>query len=202
MPRGRYIVFEGIDGAGKSTLIHKLQAHLSERGEDVVTTAEPTNNPVGSMIRHVLNGRIRMSEQTIAALFLADRLDHLQNETNGIIQDVEKGKTVIGDRYYLSSYAYHVPHVSLEYVIEANRLCAEMLRPDFTFFIDISVDESLRRISANRQSVDLFENRERISLVRKNYVAAIERVKNEENIVVIDGERNIEAVFADICAHL
>lgn len=198
MAKGKYIVFEGIDGAGKSTLISKLANHIRSNDEKVRSTCEPTSNPIGSMIRHILSGRIDMSEETIAALFLADRIDHLQNKTNGILKYINSGYHILGDRYYLSSYAYHVPHVSLDWVISANSVCAELLKPDIILYIDISVDESLHRITNNRQELDLFENRERITKVRDNYNTAIQRVKDTENIVIINGEQNPDLVFNDI----
>ncbi len=198
MSLGKYIVFEGIDGAGKSTLINKLKSYLISNRKKVYSTFEPTNSPIGSMIRNILNGRIKMSEETIAALFLADRLDHLQNDVNGILKYVNSGYYVLGDRYYLSSYAYHVPHVSLDWVIQGNSICANLLRPDITFYIDISVEESLKRIKANRQEVDIFENEQRISSVRSNYENAIKHVEPVENIVRINGEQEPDRVFEDI----
>jgi dTMP kinase len=201
MSKGKYIVFEGIDGAGKSTLIEKLAYHLKSKNKNVYTTFEPTSNPLGSLIRHALGGRVKFSEETIAALFLADRLDHLQNETNGILKYINNGTTVIGDRYYLSSYAYHVPHVSLDWVVNANQVCADLIRPDITFFIDISVEESLKRITANRQELDMFENKDRLTKVRNNYYAAIQKVKDKENIIMIDGEQSPDQVFNQIIKH-
>lgn len=198
MSKGKYIVFEGIDGAGKSTIISKLSKEMKSRDKKAITTFEPTSNPIGSMIRHILGGRIKTSEETIAALFLADRLDHLQNETNGILRSIDAGINVLGDRYYLSSYAYHVPHVSLEWVIAANQVCADLLRPDITFYIDISVKESLHRITTNRQEIDIFENEERITKVHANYLKAIEAIKKEENIVIINGEQSPAKVYADV----
>lgn len=73
--------------------------------------------------------------KTIAALFLADRLDHLTHSSYGILPFLQGGTHVICDRYYLSSYAYHVPYVSLDWVIRANALCAELKRPDITFLL-------------------------------------------------------------------
>ncbi len=198
MQKGKYIVFEGIDGAGKSTLISKLYQLMNDHAQKTISTFEPTSSPIGSIIRNVLAGRIKTSEQTIAALFLADRLDHLQNETNGILKSINKGINVIGDRYYLSSYAYHVPHVSLDWVIASNQICADLLRADLTFFIDISVEESLKRITDNRQELDLFENKERITKVHSNYIKAIAAVKDTENIITINGEQNPDNVFEDI----
>ena len=97
------------------------------------------------------------------------------------------GTHVICDRYYLSSYAYHVPYVSLDWVISANAICAELKRPDLTFFIDISVEESLRRLRSSRNQLDRFENEERIKQVRENYFAAMDKVGKDEKIIKIDG---------------
>lgn len=195
---GFFIAFEGIDGAGKSSLIKMLNEKICGLGIIAHVTAEPTKNYIGRHIREILSGEREGDEKTIAALFLADRIDHLTNPTYGMMGQLSKGETVISDRYYLSSYAYHVPHVSLDWVIEANSICADLRRPDITFFIDISVEESLRRLTASRDKLDKFENERRITEVRQNYYAAIEKVKTEENIVIIDGQRAPSAVFEEV----
>lgn len=186
---GKFIALEGIDGAGKSTLIKALSKKFDESGLAYHATAEPTKNHIGKTIRAILTGEMEGDEKTIAALFLADRLDHLTHSEYGILKHLESGTHVICDRYYLSSYAYHVPHVSLDWVIAANAICADLKRPDITFFIDIPVEESMRRLSASRDQLDRFENEARISQVRANYFNAIARVKKDENIVFIDGCR-------------
>ncbi len=196
--RGKFIVFEGIDGSGKSTQVKKLAEYLKSKKDKTYTTFEPTSSPVGSILRNILTHRIKASEQTIAALFLADRLDHIQNEVNGILKMLDNGFHVICDRYYFSSYAYHVPHVSLDWVIEANSVAAKLLRPDINLYIDITVEESLRRIQANRATTDLFETKERITTVRKNYLEAFERLKHIEKIKIINGAQSVDAVFEEV----
>ena len=139
-----------------------------------------------------------MNEQSIAALFAADRLDHVQNQEYGMLQFLDKGHHVVSDRYYISSYAYHVPYVTLPWVFEANSIAASLLKADITFFINISVDTSLHRISNNRNQFDLFETKERISQVRENYFNALDKVRDSENIIMIDGERPMDEVYAEI----
>jgi dTMP kinase len=196
--KGIFIAFEGIDGAGKSSLIAKINHAFSESQRGIYITAEPTKNYIGKHIREILIGEREGDEKTIAALFLADRIDHLTHPAYGIIKKLNEGQVVLCDRYYLSSYAYHVPHVTLEWVIEANSVCANLRRPDITFFIDISVDESLKRLTASRDNLDKYENRTRITQVRENYITAIEAVKRDENIIIIDGEKSPDEVFEQV----
>ena len=198
MAKGKFIVFEGIDGSGKTTQIERLKANLQAEKQSVYVTREPTDSPIGSVIRNVLNKRIKTSEKAIAALFLADRLDHIENPVNGMLGYLEAGTNVISDRYYLSSYAYHSSHVPLEWVIAANAECAQLMRPDLIFFIDISAEESLERLRKGRDFLDMYENLERLQSVRNNYMRAIERVQAEENIVRIDGSQSEAAIAAEI----
>jgi len=195
MARGKFIVFEGVDGSGKTTISRMLQDKLEAMNLDIHHTCEPTRNPVGTLIRKIITKQVSTNEQTIGALFLADRLDHIQHPTYGMLQYLEKGSHVISDRYYYSSYAYHVPHLSMDWVIEANGLCAELLRPDLVLFLDIPVEETLRRIADNRDSNDLFETEERLTQVRNNYKEAIKREGSKDNVKVIDATGTIEEVF-------
>jgi dTMP kinase len=195
---GKFIVLEGIDGSGKSTIIQKLTKKFNELNWPLHTSSEPTKNPIGSLLRKILTHEISSNEQTIAALFLADRVDHINHPEYGMKQFLDKGVHVICDRYYLSSFAYHVPHVTLDWVVEANSLASDVLIPDLTLFIDISVQTSLDRINSNRTTIDLFETEDRITQVKENYAKAIEKVKHRESIVMINGELDADLVFEKV----
>ena len=193
-----FIAFEGIDGSGKSSQVKLLAEKLSSDGHKVYTTFEPTDNPIGKMIRSVFSHKMVADEKTIAGLFLADRFEHLLNQTDGIIKKLAEGYTVITDRYYLSSYAYHGVHMPVEWVIEANRLCAELKRPDVNIFIDITPEISMERIAQNRANVELYETLENQKKVYSKYKEAIELVKNQEIIKQFDGTKSIEDLASDI----
>jgi dTMP kinase len=182
-----FIAFEGIDGSGKSTQATLLANRLSDSGHRVYLTCEPTKNPVGSLIRDVFNHKMNADQHTIAALFVADRLEHILAESDGILAKLDAGYTVITDRYYFSSYAYHSVHVSMDWVIQANAICAELLRPDLNIFIDIDPDISMQRIHTDRQSTELYETLENQHKVRVRYLEAFERFKDVEQIAVVDG---------------
>ena len=198
--KGNFIAFEGIDGSGKSTQIGLLAERLKKEGVCCYTTMEPTNAPVGSLVRQVMTGRIRMDNKAIAALFAADRLDHLLNEVDGIASKIEEGTTVLTDRYYFSSYAYHSVDVPMEWVIRANEQSALILRPTVNLFIDVDPDTALERIARNRFHQELFEKKSRLVEVRENYKKAFDLLAGEEKYTVIDGNQSREAIADNIWA--
>lgn len=198
MKKNFFIAFEGIDGSGKSTQVKLLKEKLEESGLKVYTTCEPTDGPMGKMIRDMFNGRAEADHRIIAALFVADRLDHLLNKKNGILKMLAEGYTVITDRYYLSSYAYQSPYIDLDWVIKANSLSAGLLRPDLNIYIDISPEMSIERLNKGRTSTELYETLDNLTTVRTKYLEIIGLLKDEEEILSVDGDRTHEAIAHEI----
>ena len=196
--RGAFIAFEGIDGSGKGTQIALLKERLEREGYPVYRTAEPNDSPIGDLIHQIMIGRIRTTNDVIAALFVADRLDHIQNDTNGLLKFLNSGVHVITDRYYFSSYAYQSVDMPMEWIIEANAPAASLLRPDLTLFIDVDPDITMDRIEKNRMTKELFEQHDRLVETRKRYFEAFDRLKGEEHVVILDGNREIDAIAKDI----
>ena len=145
-----------------------------------------------------MKGQIKADHRVIAGLFLADRLDHLLNEETGIVKKMQEGYTVITDRYYFSSYAYHGTHMDMDWVIDANKMCAQILKPDLNIFIDVPPKVSMRRINSGRESTELFETLESLKNVRKKYFEAFDKLKDSESIFITDGNRAAEAIADDI----
>lgn len=198
MKHNLFITFEGIDGSGKSSQVKLLAEKLKKNGYKVYITFEPTDGFIGNTLRNILQGSIKADNRTIAALFLADRLDHLLNEENGIVKKLSEGYIVITDRYYFSSYAYHGTHMDMDWVIETNKICAQILKPDINIFIDIPPEISMKRINANRESTELYETLDNLSKVRGKYIEAFTKLKDRENIFITDGNRSLDAIAADI----
>ncbi len=192
--KGRFIVFEGIDGSGKSTQIKKISKRLKALGNNVYSTFEPTDGPIGTLIRKMLSGKIATDQRTIASLFAADRTDHLVNHDNGIRHKVDKGDVVLCDRYYFSSYAYHAQYIEMKWVINANSLNADILRPDLTIFIDVDPDLCFKRIKSSRSNFEMYEKIDIMKKVRANYFKAFDALKELEKIVIIDGNTSMEMV--------
>ncbi len=202
MAAGRFLVFEGLDGSGKTTQMTRIQKRLTGMGIESVTTCEPTDGPAGSLIRDMLEGRISSDPRTIAALFAADRTDHLVKPETGVQALVGKGRVVLCDRYYFSSYAYHARDMDLEWIITLNSLNAQILRPDLTLFIDVAPETCLDRIRAGRHRLDMYEKIDILKQVRHNYFTAFDRLRDQEKVVKVDGNASEDAVEQSIWQHL
>lgn len=196
--QGLFIAFEGIDGSGKSTQARLLAEKLTANGHRVYLTFEPTDSRIGTMVRDIIKGQVIADERIIAGLFVADRLDHLLNETNGILKKLAEGFIVITDRYYFSSYAYHGTHMDMQWVIAANAMSAKILRPTINLFIDVPTEVCMQRIQRNREQADLYETLDNLRLVREKYIEAFEQLKDKEVIQFIDGDQDAESIAADI----
>lgn len=198
MEKGKFFVLEGIDGCGKSSQAPILAKRLREHGLQVYETGEPTNSPIGGLIRGVLTGSAKSDNRVLAALFAADRLGHLLEEPDGLLKKISDGVTVVSDRYYFSSYAYHSVDAPMEWVIASNSLSAELLRPTLTVFIDIDPGEAIRRIKKGRSDFELFEKLDRLALVRGYYLEAFEKLRDKEKVAFVDGSKSPVEVAEDI----
>ena len=198
MLTGRFIVFEGIDGSGKTTQIQLLKKRIEKTGIRCLETREPSDGPVGVLIRQCLTGRMEMSEASLAALFAADRIDHLENKNDGIINNINNGITVISDRYMLSNYAYQSVRVPFEWIEGLNSYASSIIKPDCHIFIDVDPDITEQRMASNRFSTELFENKQRLIEVRNKYLELLNKFSQTENIILIDGNQSIEKISDDI----
>ncbi|MFI5185960.1 MAG: dTMP kinase [Chitinophagales bacterium] len=198
MKKNLFIAFEGLDGSGKSTHVKLLADRLKEEGLQIYTTAEPTDSRIGLLIRDIFKHKMEADHRTIAALYAADRLDHLTNKTDGILKKLGEGYTVITDRYYFSSYAYHGVHMAMDWVIQANSLSADLLRPDLNVYIDISPDLSMKRLNKGRNTIELYESIENLKKVREKYFEAFELFEGKENVFITDGNRSRQEIANDI----
>ena len=171
---------------------------LKGQGLKIHTTAEPTTSRIGHIIKDIFKHKMEADHRTIAALYAADRLDHLTNKTDGILKKMDEGYTVITDRYYFSSYAYHGTHMDINWVINANSLSADLLRPDLNIYIDISPEESMKRLNKGRDSIELYESTENLRQVKEKYFEAFELLADKEKISVINGNRPEKEIANDI----
>jgi len=187
--KGKFITFEGIDGAGLTTQAELLEKYLRNKKYEVVLTKEPTNNLIGGIIRAALKKEWITSNTTLQLLFSADRAHHLEKE---IIPTLESGKIVISDRYFLSTIAYGMIELEKDWLKALN---SKFLLPDLIFIIDVPVEVSIERIKASRFGFELFEEIRKLEKVRNNF---LELSKEYKNCFVIDGNRSIKEVHKEI----
>ena len=119
---GRFFVIEGLDGAGTTTQVHLLHRRL-RACRTVHLTREPSDGPAGLQIRLVLENRVKVDPAVLAALFAADRMDHLYHEEGGILARLARGSDVITDRYYLSSLAYQGMNQDWDWLWDMHARC-------------------------------------------------------------------------------
>ncbi len=194
--RGQFIVFEGIDGAGKTTQIKMLAERLEKQGRTVYITAEPTTSATGKMLRTALSGADKRTPAEMAALFVLDRIGH-----NIEIEELlEKGVDVICDRYYYSSLAYQGSQTDFSWVRDMNLHCPEIRKPDICVFLDLEPKVSLARIGSRNISTEIYETEEILAAVRAQFYAAFEALGDK--VAIIDAAADIETVADRINAAL
>ncbi|MCK5543053.1 MAG: dTMP kinase [Desulfobacterales bacterium] len=204
--KGTFIVFEGIDGSGKSTQIKRLAEHLKVKNQDVYQTFEPSDGSVGAMVRQMLKGKLEVDQRTIALLFAADRTEHLVNKKNGILSKVQNGQIVLCDRYYFSSYAYHGQYVDMDWVIGINSINADILKPDLHIFIDVDPEYCFKRLKIRQNDFELYEKIEVLQKVRELYFKIFDKLAKSEHVVIIDGNGDEdmveERIFKEVSLNL
>lgn len=196
--RGRFIVFEGIDGAGKTTQIELLAKRLREQGRAVYCTAEPTESVSGGLLRDALSGVSRRTVCEMAAMFVFDRINHNVNPVNGIQKMLAEGFDVICDRYYYSSLAYQGSGTDPEWVGNMNLGCPEIMRPDVCIFLDLTPEQSMARINRGRATQEIYENEEKLTQVRNQFYRVFDQLRERDNIQIVDAYRSVEEIHNDI----
>lgn len=198
MSKGIFIVFEGIDGAGKSTQVSLLRESLEKMGKKVYITAEPTELPTGVALREVLGGKRSKSDCEIATMFTLDRIAHNVDAERGIEKMLSEGAVVLCDRYYYSTLAYQGSTVDYGWVRSLNIDCPEIRTPDLCIFLDLTPEQSMRRIIRGRESTEIYENEETLSRVRAAFMKVIDDLGATERIAVIDASGEIEDIAKSI----
>jgi dTMP kinase len=185
--KGTFIVFEGIDGSGKSTHIKMLAGKLREEGYTVVVTAEPSRDDIGKLIRrYAKRSEERLPAEAEALLFAADRKMHLKKV---VLPAIKRGQIVISDRYLHSTLAYQgALGLDLDWIMELNRFA---LKPDLTILLDILPEYSLERVKRKKT---VFEVTEYLRKVREIYLRYVEL----GDLVKIDADRSRKVIQSEI----
>ena len=200
MGAGKFIVIEGLDGSGKSTQIRLIKDMLEKSGNKVYLTAEPTVSETGKYLRRMLSNSENKDMYLQAALFLADRLEHITHPKFGLQKYLDEGYIVLCDRYYYSSFAYQGTATDMDWVMDINLKCERMLTPDLCIFLDVNPDTCKRRIDEVREKPELYEKDiDKMREIRNNFLSVFSTLADSHNIAIIDANSDIDAIFTAIC---
>lgn len=196
---GKLVVLEGIEASGKTT-----QANLlTEKFPNAFHTKNPTDGEIGKYIREkVLGGHSLVPPVAYQYLFAADR----ESQQLDIVKNLKEGKVVISDRYFWSAIAYGIAdrdgldfenweNISLT-ALSLLSMYYQFIVPDLTIYLDVSLEESLKRLSNSSKHTEIYDNHETNIKVKKGYDWLIN--KFPEEITVIDGGRNIDEITLEI----
>lgn len=203
MKKGILITFEGIDGAGKSIQTELLESFLKKRGEKVVSFREPGGTDIGERIREIFTDpSLKIPPWSEVSLILASRKVLIDHE---IMPKLSLGYFILLDRFIDSTIAYqgYGKGLNIDYIEKMHIYTGINLIPDITFLLDLSVSESIKRISQRREKGLARTEREPFSFydkVRNGYMYLAK--KEPERIKVLNAERKIYDIHRDIIENL
>jgi dTMP kinase len=199
--KGKYVVIEGIDGSGKTTQAKLVSEALRVKGLTVLEISEPnTHDAIGKLVREVLSSKIKVSSVAIQYLFSANRAT---THEEIIIPALERGETVLSHRCFWSAVAYGIVDRHAEGDVEqaGNQLLIaqsilsmyhQFIIPDYTFYLDISIDTAMSRLSGMDKPKEIYEKRETLENIKKGYEWLLEKFPSE--FTVINGEQAVEKI--------
>lgn len=195
------IVLEGLDGAGTTTQARRLVSWLGREGRPAHLTREPSDGPIGRLLRemltggHGLPGAEPLDQRTFSLLFAADRMDHVQREVSPALA---RGEVVVSDRWYHSSLAYQGTGAERAWIRDLNRFAR---RPDLTILLRVRPEVAAERRLAAGRSQELFEDLAMQRRVAIGYDEVLADCRDAgERVVILDGEAGLDEVAGAIQA--
>ena len=201
MKKGFMVVFDGSNGAGKTTVIKSIEKHLISKGFDVLLTREPGGTPIGEKIREVILDpkTPEMTFMTELMLFGAGRAQHIQEK---IIPALSEGKIVISDRFDAATFSFQhfARGIDLDTIIRINDLALNGFSPNMNIILDLDPAEGLKRVQSRGEGLDRLEDEKADFLIkaRNGYLKQAEQLPDK--FEVIDAAQSKEKVLEDVIA--
>lgn len=200
MNKGKFIVFEGGEGSGKTTILEMIYDYLMDKGIDCIKTREPGGIKIAENIREVIldTDNTNMDSKTEALLYAAARRQHLVEK---IIGALDEGKIVLCDRFIFSSLAYqgYARNLGIEEIYNINKFAVGDYMPDLNILFDLDPEVGLARINKNKDReinrLDL-EELDFHYKVREGYSILSEKYKN--SFMKINAEESVNEVFEKV----
>lgn len=211
MKKGFMLVCDGSNGAGKTTVITGLEAHLKQRGIEVVMTREPGGTEISEKIREIIldPSTPEMADMTELMLFGAARAQHVREK---IIPALEQGKVVISDRFDAATFSFqhYARGLDLATITTINQLALGGFRPDMNLILDLDPEEGLKRVKSRGEGLDRLEDEKQQFLQRAREGYLVQAKNDPERFTVIDAsqskaqvlEQSIELLDSLIATHL
>lgn len=202
---GQYIAIEGIDGSGKSGQVETLVEHFKKQGKEAIYVREPRKEEgiLSDLVQAILHGKVKLSPVALQYIFTADRII---NQDENVIPALKAGKIVLSDRSFWSIIPYALSDIGKNFTAAPANilLCAhgllsmyhQTIVPDKVFFLDVSVDTSVKRLSGKSAIAEIYEKREKIESHHAGYQWLLKHFSNE--FTVIDGEQRFEKVTREL----
>jgi dTMP kinase len=203
MGKGLFITFEGIDGCGKSTQVSRTKNALTKKGVPCIVTREPGGTMIGEKIRNIIlsPNNEEMCNQCEVLLYLAARAQHVHEI---ILPALQSGAVVLCDRFADATFAYQGRgrKLPMSLLKKMNDFAAMGIRPSLTFFLDISVECSVKRRTLSGKAVDRLEGNDKMfyNAVRNGYLSLAAQYPRRIN--VLKGEKPIEELTGVICSKI
>lgn len=194
-----FFVLEGIDGAGTTTQLRRLEARSRDAGLALRADCEPTPHPIGALVRSILRHQVDAHPAALAPLFAADRRQHIDGAA-GVRQTVAAGTKVLSDRYFFSSLAYQSLDLPWDEVWALN---APFPLPEALFWFEVPVSEAQARIDRRGQAREQFEDAPTQERIRLAYHRALAQAEAEGlEVVRLDASLPIETLTDSIWARI
>lgn len=199
MSKGHMIVCDGGNGAGKTTILKAIEAHLLAKGRELIMTREPGGTPIGEKIREILLSpdTPEMCGVTELMLFSAARAQHVRER---IIPAIAAGKIVVSDRFDSAtvSFQHYARGLPLDLIHKINSIAIDGFKPDITIILDLDPIVGLQRVSSRGEGFDRMEQ-ESMDFLRKARHGYLEQAKNDpDHFVVIDSSQSLDKVITDV----
>ena len=187
-----FIVIEGLDGSGTTTLLKNMSDFLFAKKIKHIKTFEPTDKKTGGFLRKVLSGNILLEEETIAYLFAADRNEHIYGKDEGIIKLLQSHDFIICDRYLFSSIAYQSIGADPHLVVELN---SHFPLPEYLIFLDVPVEECQHRLKKRNTQKEIYDALEIQKKVLENFNNSIDLFGDSKmKVLRVDGTQSPRAI--------
>jgi dTMP kinase len=203
--KGLYIALEGIDGSGKTTQAEGITNYFKQQGREVVRTREPRKKDgmIAELVQKILHGKTKIPPVAFQYLFTADREIHHEEL---VIPALKAGKVVITDRCFWSAIPYglldrrsELDENTIEYMLAAQSILSmyhQFIAPDYTFYLDISLDTAMKRIDKANEEKEIYEERGKLERIIKGYQWLLKEFPKE--FTVIDATRGVGEVTTEI----